>query len=426
MSPPCRKPILFWFLPILTEADKNEHRKRKEDIVMKKIWMISAAILMILAMALNVCAVEESITISNAEGIPGATVYLTVALNESVTGDALAITYTFDSEKLEALVDAHAWNKTGMLQDFDDKHVGVWASDSVTDFQGPVCVLAFRIRDDKAFRETDVACTVIVKNGSSDVGTYTANATVSLACNHSLGQWNGSDQYVHTRICEKCGQKQTQSHEWDSGTVSDHPENPALDIVTYTCAVCGNTLQNEISSEGDHQDPNAPGTQESIPTTVPSAPVTRPSDPPKNPDNQDNSSNQGNPGNQGSSTRPGEDHQHSGNQGSQNQNANNQGNANQNNTTQGNQNAGSSQNGYPVKEDPAVTQNPTDETHDHEQETLPVAVPVVTNPNATEHVHVHETENVVPQKPPLINVFVLFGSLAAAIGALLYFVRKKH
>lgn len=419
---------------------------------MRKIVMTAAAILLILTMAVNGYAAEEKMTLSDAEGIPGATVYLTMTLQESVKGDALAVSYTYDPELLEPLIDSHAWSKTGMLQDFDYKHVGVWADSSVSDFNGPVCVLAFRIRDGKTFQSTKVGCTLMVKNGASDAGTYTAEATVSMACSHVFGNWIHADAFNHTRACETCGQKQTQSHIWDEGVLTDNPENERTEIKTYTCTECGGTRQVEVSSELEEQVPTVPGEQEPIPTIPPSSAATMPKETqpqPTNPDYSGNQGNQGNGGNQGGSQNQGSANNQGGSNnssGSQNQgntNSNGGGSHNQPGSNDqtggnsqgnpGNQGSGNTQGSFVPQEDPAETQQPMEPEHDHShgEETVPIAIPVVTNPNATtdppatEHDHVHE-EEITEQRIAPASVVAMAAFFAAAAGGLLIFLKKKR
>lgn len=421
---------------------------------MRKIAMTAVAILLILTMALNGYAAEEKMTLSDAEGVSGATVFLTMTLHESVKGDALAVSYTYDPEFLEPLIDSHAWSKTGMLQDFDYKHVGVWADGSVTDFDGPVCVLAFRIRDGKSFRSTKVGCTLKVKNGASDVGTYTAEATVSMACSHVFGNWANVDAFSHTRTCETCGQKQTQSHIWDDGVLTDNPDNEKTEIKTYTCTVCGGTRQVEVSVDLEEQVPTVPGEQEPIPTIPPSSAVTIPKETQPKPTNPDYSGNQGNTGHPGNNgNQGGSQNSGTGNQGGSNNQggssnpsgSQNQGNTNSNGSGSNNQHGGNSQ-GNPgnqgssnnqgsfiPQEDPAATGNTVEPEHDHNhgEETKPIAIPVVTNPNATtvlpttEHTHDHEAE-IPEQRIAPASVVAMVAFFAAAAGGLLIFLKKKR
>ena len=411
---------------------------------MKRIWMTMLAVILVISMATPANAAGEKMSIGDAQGVPGDTVYLRVVLNESVKCDALAVQYSFDSDVLEALIDSHTWNTKGLLQAFDYDHTGVWANDKVMDAKGAVCVLAFRIRDIEKFENTTVRCTLIAKNGSVDAGTFEAEAVISSACAHDFGEWTSVEQYDHTRRCKLCSLQQTQSHTWDNGVLVDNPDNALTAFMKYTCKVCGGSYQVEVSA-GENQDATTPpGVQESVPSVTPTEPVTKPTDPnnPGNNSGQGGNPNQGGYPNQGGNSNQGGYPNQGGNsnqggypnQGSnsnqggypnQGGNPNHGGNSNQT----GNSNQGGTGNigGYVVQEDPAATTSPTEHDHDHAEDTFPISVPIVTNPNATEATHDHEHETEMEHTHiSAASIIAFCGFFVVAAGGLIYFTKKKR
>lgn len=247
---------------------------------MKKIWMILLSLMLVLTIASRAYASEGALTVADAEAVPGDVVYLTVKLTESVVGDSVAVSYSFDASVLEPLTDLHTWVRSGALQGFELDHAGVWASMKAEELKGDVCILAFRVHQDAALTETKVQCVLSVKNGGADAGRYTAEAKVYKVCEHSYGAWVSSTSLEHSRTCVHCGNIQTKSHKWDGGAVSDKPGNPYIEVVTYTCSICADSYTEERDKD---QTPTVPTIGEITPATKPTEEITVPTTEPAPP-----------------------------------------------------------------------------------------------------------------------------------------------
>lgn len=206
---------------------------------MKK-WILSIMLVALLCTA--VLAQENSLAVTDAAAEPGQTVFLKVQLNEAVQGDTLAIAYEYDTVLLTAIPGSCKWEKSGVLSDFNNKNAGVWAASSTVDLKGNICTLAFRINTGVSFKSTKVSCTVMVRSGKTDVGTYTAAAMVSMSCKHdSYGDWLSRDTLVHERSCSQCGNVQSGTHKWDNGVLSENPNDALSKLLTLTCQECKGT-----------------------------------------------------------------------------------------------------------------------------------------------------------------------------------------
>ena len=284
---------------------------------MRKFTLLLAALALLLNLGTVALAESPDLEIPDMPAQAGQTVYVSVVLNKSVTGDAIGISYSYDSSLLEALPDSSIWEKDSILEDFSNEDSGVWASTKAQDLSGKLCTLAFRLKSDASFTETKVSCTVTIKNGPDTAGTFAAEGRIYMLCEHRYGQWTDAENR-HSRTCELCGKAESQSHSWDNGSSSAHPTNPALCLVTYTCTGCGATRTVETTGTGLPQTPTeeAPPTAptEEVPTMPPietmppqqELPIPSPSVPtPTNPapGNQQNnhSGNQSRPGNQNTS-----------------------------------------------------------------------------------------------------------------------------
>ena len=194
---------------------------------MRKVWIFLLCLMLLPTMVLTGFATNDRLTVSDAKGKPGDVVFLTVTMNEAVSGDTLSIQYTYDKEILKAVPTSSSWSKQGALQDFGTKDVGVWASSSQMDLRGSICVLAFAIKEDAAFNRTEVTCEITVRAGVQVVGDYTATATVTRLCDHSFGQWqNHGDQPGHG-----CGKKRRQY-----GPIRVQHGGPLGDLCRQTCS----------------------------------------------------------------------------------------------------------------------------------------------------------------------------------------------
>ena len=213
---------------------------------MKKVRIFILCLMLLPAMMLTGFASDDILTVSDANGKPGDVVFLTVTMNEAVSGDTLGVRYTYDKEILKAVPASSSWSKKGALQDFGTKDSGVWAASSPMDLQGAVCVLAFAIKEDAAFSQTEVTCEITVRAGDQVVGDYTATATVTRLCDHSFGQWQNHDDAEHSRTCSSCEAEEKQSHQWDAGILMEQPDKTMITLQIFTCEVCGATDEKEI------------------------------------------------------------------------------------------------------------------------------------------------------------------------------------
>lgn len=217
---------------------------------MKKLIIFAAVLAMLWGMAFGVCAAGDAVKISNTTAEAGDTVYLTVSLTKKTVGDTIGVSFTYDNAVLEWLPDASTWEKKGALQDFGSfDNSGVWTADKAADLKGDICVLAFKVREDAAFTETAVNCTVLVKNGAKEVGSFETAASISMKCDHEFGEWAQNGDLGHTRTCTRCGGHQTQSHSWDEGTLAEDPTDPGTNVRTRTCTVCGETKTERVAAE---------------------------------------------------------------------------------------------------------------------------------------------------------------------------------
>jgi hypothetical protein len=98
---------------------------------------------------------------------------------------------------------------------------------------------------------------------STGVKTYTCTAcgatkteTIAKTTTHSFGAWTKLNDTQHQRTCA-CGEKQTENHTWDSGTVTKPASYTETGVRTYTCTVCNATKTETIAKLDKPVDPNS-------------------------------------------------------------------------------------------------------------------------------------------------------------------------
>lgn len=385
---------------------------------MKKVFSILTAVLLVILLAVSAGAQQRLVQLSGTTTQPGHTIFLQVQVTESLAGDTMGITYSYDEELLEPLPDSCSWEKTGILQDFSKSDPsGVWAANKAVDLYGTVCVLAFRVRPGVKPTETEVSCALLVKSGAEEVGKFTAQATVEIICAHAYGSWESSGNLMHKHVCGICGDVQSQMHSWNEGTVKVR-EDKTTDLMVYTCSVCGGTKQIEVDKqpESTKETQNQP-TQSTRPSsTLPT--VTRPAQS----DGNSDSSQSGDKHGQGSasSTVPSSapsvpsQGQTGGNQSGQQNTGNDQSSGNQQTvSTVPHDHAGETM--------PAVTV-----PHEHAAGTTDPTVETLQDPHAG-HDHSHEdAATAVGTDQRLIAAAGIFLVLGLSLMVCMLIVKRKH
>lgn len=242
---------------------------------MKKISILAVILAILLTLSTVAMADDNAITLSDAHVREDETIYLTLRLHKSIIGDAVGISYTFDSAVLEPVLSSCAWSQKGALSNFNKENSGVWAANKANDLAGDICVLAFRVKDGVKLTETTVSCSLVIKNGAVEQGTFTAQAIVTYDCSHSYGPWEPGNEAGHIKTCIHCSGTAYQPHSWNSPETEENAEDPDHDWLVYTCKVCGFALREEISKIAEDMKP-LQSTEPTTTVTIPSMPTMPP------------------------------------------------------------------------------------------------------------------------------------------------------
>lgn len=223
---------------------------------MKRLLILCMILCALASLCFPCSADQMPLEMTDAQAKAGQTVYLAVALNESVTANAIGVKCEFDKALLKALPDYSTWEIEGILSAFKADNDGAWASQSAQDVTGKLFVLAFQVKDGTTFPYTNVKCTVVLKNADKEVGNYTVEGSISSDCQHTYGNWKSAGTQNHVRVCTICGQKNSQNHQWDQGKETETQQHTTL--LTKTCLVCRQQSIWEVSNQTGQMTPVGP------------------------------------------------------------------------------------------------------------------------------------------------------------------------
>lgn len=216
---------------------------------MKRLIILCITLSVLIGLTGHCLAAEVPLEVLDTQAKAGQTVYLAVTLNESVVANTIGVKCEFDKTLLTAMPELCTWGKSGTVSAFKADNLGAWTSQSTEDIKGKLCVLAFQVNEGVAFSNTAVKCTVTLKNSAKEVGNYTTEGKITSDCDHNYGAWESTGKMNHTRICDVCGGKSTQQHQWDEG--AEKPGQQGVTLLTKTCLVCREQKILEISVSGE-------------------------------------------------------------------------------------------------------------------------------------------------------------------------------
>lgn len=195
---------------------------------MKKILAFFMTLLMFCTVPTIVQAANTRITVSDTTAEQSEIVYLTINLSDCAKADTLYISYEYDSSVLKKIASNCSWANKGAIEDFDvAKDNGVWTANKAKDLNGEICTLAFRVKADAPSGDTDVICKLTVKKGAKEIGTYTAEGTVSIKGDDSEdpNQEQGNEQEGTVDIKPSTSDKQDDSLDTNSSEDSNKGES---------------------------------------------------------------------------------------------------------------------------------------------------------------------------------------------------------
>lgn len=209
---------------------------------MKKIWIGIVFALIICALTISVAAAPSaSLSASKSSVNAGDTV--TVKASISATDCKMGgVEVSYDASVFE--LSSGNWLLSGaLLTDFSTSSKdGVFAFGSETAVSGNVFEITLKVKDGAAYGKSNVTVKLTL-----DGETLSQTVGITVACKHTYD--NGCDE-----SCNKCGEKRTISHDWDSGKIDKKVTCTQDGTKSYTCNICGETKTENQEAYGHDYD----------------------------------------------------------------------------------------------------------------------------------------------------------------------------
>lgn len=237
---------------------------------MKKLITVALCLLMVAALAVTVFAATATFTMTPASKTleRGQQVTLTVKLTNDAVATSYGLKLSYDANVFEIVsgeISQQVKDADPLVKAFD-KTKGftfMFSSGDAKAFSGTVGTVTFKVKDTAAFGTYTISGAASIKNGSQTVTANDCSATITVSCSHSYGSWTNADADNHQRTCSKCGNVETKTHTWNSGTQTKAPTCTEDGVKTFTCSTCKATKTEAVAKLGHKE---GTGVQTKAPT----------------------------------------------------------------------------------------------------------------------------------------------------------------
>lgn len=222
---------------------------------MRKIFCISAALLLLCALAVPALAVSGSVSLSAGSSTVyrGDTFTVTASLSSS---DAIAlgtVTLRYDSSALELTGGSCHVSGASLGQVIVGQNAGTFLlSGEPAVVSGRLFTFHFRVKDGAAFGSYTISSNASI---GVDVGQgiSSGSTTVTVACRHNYANCTNVNETSHESTCTICSEKKTETHTWDAGTVLKPATCKETGSKKLTCTGCGATKTETIPLSNSHE-----------------------------------------------------------------------------------------------------------------------------------------------------------------------------
>lgn len=218
---------------------------------MKKLIACMLCLLVLSGLALTAFAAGAGMRLSasSAAVARGETFSLTVTLSNTDPIGSGGILLSFDSSAFE-IVGGSCHVSGAILADVSAANGGgVFALQEERVVSGQIFTINLRVKDSAPFGKYSIS-----GSGSLDGGGCGVSGTgVTVVCAHSYGGASRIDDGSHERVCAVCGEKKTESHTWDSGTVEKAATCKDTGLRKLKCTACSAAKTEVIPVTGEHK-----------------------------------------------------------------------------------------------------------------------------------------------------------------------------
>jgi len=194
---------------------------------MKKFLFWLTLVLLIAALTIPVAAAPSaSLSASKSTANAGDTVTVKVSVS-SMDCKSGGVEVSFDSKVFELTGGKCTLSGTALAEFDTATKDGVFAFSSSTTVSGKVFEITLKVKDSAALGKSNVSVNLIIDGESTS-----KSVGITVACKHEYD--NGCDA-----TCNKCGEKRSISHDWDSGKTEKKVTCTQDGSKVYTCDTCG-------------------------------------------------------------------------------------------------------------------------------------------------------------------------------------------
>ena len=222
---------------------------------MKKIIPILLCVLLIGALAFSVSAEGSSVAITPSATTleRGDTFTIVANLTNTAEVNTGGVALTYDESVFELV--GGSCNIEGVLfgqVGVKDK-AGAFMLSAPTKLSGKIFTFNFKVKSDAVLGTYNfkVTASIGISTGSPITATGT---TITVACEHTFGNWAKLDDGKHQRICSKCTTAETEDHDWNDGIGKPAPTCEQGGTLEYTCLICQTTKTEAVGATGHKWD----------------------------------------------------------------------------------------------------------------------------------------------------------------------------
>ena len=213
---------------------------------MRKYITVILCLVLLCAVALPVSAAHMSISTSDSSVSRGESFTLTVSLSNDQPVSNGGVYLSYDTSVFEMVGGECLAGDWGGVTPSERDGLFVYSSDTVV--SGNIFTFKMKVKSGAAFGSYTISGTPSLNSTQCSL----SGTTVTVACDHSFGGATRVDDSKHQRTCSSCGEKTSEAHNWNSGTVTKEPTCKETGSKNVKCTDCGATKTVTVPTSDYH------------------------------------------------------------------------------------------------------------------------------------------------------------------------------
>ena len=172
---------------------------------------------------------------------------LTVSLTNDQPISNGGVILSYDSSAFELLGGSCNVSNAALAEVSAANGGGVFVLQTDAVVSGTIFTINMRVKETAPFGSYSISGTP-----SLSISCGLGGTSVSVACKHSYANCTKVDEGSHESTCSVCGEKKTDAHTWDGGTVTKAATCKETGLKKMTCTGCGATKEETVPVTNDH------------------------------------------------------------------------------------------------------------------------------------------------------------------------------